>query len=57
MAHMTAGNLKSLLPAGTEISRVGPTLIPSEHDRTVARVGFSFEGEPLLVDVIQAVSD
>ena len=54
MAHMTAGNLKSLLPAGCRVTNVGRSAVASENDTTLARAGFTFEAEPLVVDVIQA---
>ena len=49
LAHMTAGNLKSLLPDRCKVSL--PTKI--DHDRRageiVASAGFTLQGEPLLV--------
>ena len=49
LAHMTAGNLKALLPDQCKVSL--PTAI--DHDQRageiVASAGFTLEGEPLLV--------
>ena len=49
LAHMTAGNLKSLLPDQCRVAL--PTKI--DHDRqageTVASAAFTLQGEPLLV--------
>ena len=49
LAHMTAGNLKALLPDQCKVSL--PTTI--DHDprarEIVASAGFTLEGEPLLV--------
>ncbi len=53
MAHMTAGNLKSVLPGACEVANVGPPVADDDGERIVARAGFTFEGEPLVVDVIQ----
>ena len=53
MAHMTAGNLKSVLPGRCEVFSVDPEA-PAEDERIVAAAGFTFEGEPLTVEVIQA---
>jgi hypothetical protein len=55
LAHMTAGNLKSVLPGTCEVANVDPRIKPGNSGNVVARAGFTFEGEPLLVEVIQAV--
>ena len=53
MAHMTAGNLKSVLPGRCEVSNLEPSA-PVEDERVIAVAGFTFEGEPLAVEVIQS---
>lgn len=53
MAHMTAGNLKSVLPGRCEVFTVEPEA-PAEDERIIAAAGFIFEGEPLTVEVIQS---
>jgi len=53
MAHMTAGNLKSVLPGRCEVSNVQPGE-PLENERVIAVAGFTFEDEPLTVEVIQS---
>jgi chemotaxis protein CheX len=53
IAHMTAGNLKSVLPGGCEVAKAGPPVDDEDGGTVVARAGFTFEGEPLVVDVIQ----
>jgi len=53
MAHMTAGNLKSVLPGRCEVSNVEPGE-SFENARVIAVAGFTFEGEPLAVEVIQS---
>jgi len=53
MAHMTAGNLKSLLPGECRVCGAGKVTEVSGTDRTLANAGFTFEGEPLVVDLIQ----
>ncbi len=52
MAHMTAGNLKSILPDRCEVSNLEPEA-PAEDERIIAAAAFTFEGEPLTVEVIQ----
>jgi len=53
IAHMTAGNLKSVLPGGCEVAKAGLPVDEEDGGTVVARAGFTFEGEPLVVDVIQ----
>lgn len=53
MAHMTAGNLKSVLPGRCEVSNLQPGE-PFDNERVIAVAGFTFEGEPLTVEVIQS---
>lgn len=53
MAHMTAGNLKSVLPGACEVSSVDRQVAEDDAGSVIARAGFTFEGEPLVVDVIQ----
>ncbi len=53
MAHMTAGNLKSILPGRCEVSTLEPGM-PFEGERVIAVAGFTFEGKPLTVEVIQS---
>ena len=53
MAHMTAGNLKSLLPGECRVCEAEKVANDEGTERTVAHVGFTFEGEPLVVGLIQ----
>jgi hypothetical protein len=53
MAHMTAGNLKSVLPGTCEVATVGPAAEHEDRGGVITRAGFTFEGEPLVVEVIQ----
>jgi chemotaxis protein CheX len=54
IANMTAGNLKSILPGVCDVAKAGPPIADDDDDGIiVARAGFTFEGEPLVVDVIQ----
>jgi len=53
MAHMTAGNLKSVLPGRCEVSTLEPGA-PVEQECVIAVAGFTFEGEPMAVEVIQS---
>jgi hypothetical protein len=53
MAHMTAGNLKSVLPGKCEVAAGGPSVADDAGGSVVASAGFTFEGEPLSVEVIQ----
>jgi hypothetical protein len=53
IAHMTAGNLKSLLPGCCEVANFDPGAAKEDGGSIVASAGFTFEGEPLVVDVIQ----
>ncbi len=53
MAHMTAGNLKSVLPGTCEVSSVDRQVAEDDAGTIIASAGFTFEGEPLVVDVVQ----
>ncbi len=53
MAHMTAGNLKSFLPGRCEVSIHEPDVVAG-NEYVIAGAGFTFEGEPLVVEVIQS---
>jgi hypothetical protein len=49
LAHMTAGNLKSLLPGRTAASLPQPVDSDAESGEVIAEVGFTLDGEPLIV--------
>ena len=49
LAHMTAGNLKSILPDNSEIYQPDATDGCTGGGESVAVAGFSFDGEPLVV--------
>jgi len=53
LAHMTAGNLKSILPGQSELSF--PITIEPDEDggSLVAEAGFELQGEPLIVRLTQ----
>jgi chemotaxis protein CheX len=53
LAHVTAGNLKSILPGPSELSF--PTTIDpdGETGSLVAEAGFELQGEPLIVRLTQ----
>jgi CheY-specific phosphatase CheX len=53
LAHVTAGNLKSILPGQSELSL--PITIESDEDMgsLVTEVGFELQGEPLIVRLTQ----
>jgi hypothetical protein len=53
MAHMTAGNLKSVLPGTCEVSSIDRQFAEDDAGSVIASAGFTFEGEPLVVEVIQ----
>ena len=53
MAHMTAGNLKSILAQNCEVRTPDHHESSSGQDSIIAEAAFTFEGEPLIVDVIQ----
>ena len=53
MAHMTAGNLKSLLPGECRVCEAGEVPNAAGSEKIIATAGFTFEGEPLVVDLIQ----
>ena len=53
LAHVTAGNLKSILPGQSELS-FPTTIEPDEHAGSlVAETGFELQGEPLIVRLTQ----
>lgn len=54
MVHMTAGNLKALLSGSSEVSSSGPLQTEGDDERLVAEVGFTLDGEALVVSLIQA---
>lgn len=49
LAHMTAGNLKSILPGDSSVSRAIAIDASTEEGEPQAVAGFSLDGEPLLV--------
>ena len=49
LAHMTAGNLKSLLPNTSKVSIPAKVDHHQQTGEVVASAGFTLEGEPLLV--------
>ena len=53
IAHMTAGNLKSILPGHSELSL--PTTIEGDEETgsLVAEAGFELQGEPIIVRLTQ----
>jgi len=53
LAHVTAGNLKSILPGHSELS-FSTTIDPDEDTGSlVAEAGFELQGEPLIVRLTQ----
>lgn len=54
LAHMTAGNLKSLLPSPCEVSTPIEEAGRPPQGTIVAAVGFRLEGEPLTVTLARA---
>lgn len=53
MAHMTAGNLKRLLPGASDVSNSEPRPLEQNPGSVIAEAGFRFEGEPLVVSLIR----
>ena len=53
MAHMTAGNLKSILAENCEVCTPDAHGSSSAKESIIAEAAFIFEGEPLIVDVIR----
>jgi hypothetical protein len=50
LAHMTAGNLKSILPGNSEVSQaITIDAHQTGGEEPLAEAGFSLDGEPLLV--------
>ena len=49
LAHVTAGNLKSILPGRTTASPHQPVESDAESGEVIAEVGFTLDGEPLIV--------
>jgi chemotaxis protein CheX len=49
LAHVTAGNIKSLLPGRTTVSLPHPLEGDSYSGETMVEVGFTLDGEPLVV--------
>jgi len=56
IAHMTAGNIKSLLPGTAAASLPQPLDDTATAGETVAEVGFTLDGEPLIVTVLRTSS-
>jgi chemotaxis protein CheX len=54
LAHMTAGNLKSLLPSPCEVSTPIEEKARPLQGAVVAEVGFRLDGEPLTVTLARA---
>jgi len=53
LAHMTAGNLKSLLPGRCDVSITTRVDRDPPHGEKVASAGFTLEGEPLVVTLVE----
>ena len=53
LAHMTAGNLKSLLPDPCKVSLAAKVDHYQQRGEVMASAGFTLEGEPLVVTVEQ----
>lgn len=54
LAHMTAGNLKSLLPSPCEVSLPETAATEAPRGEVIAEVGFRLAGEPLTVALARA---
>lgn len=54
IAHVTAGNLRSILPGRTVASRPETFEDAEDAGETVAEVGFTLDGEPLAVTLIRS---
>ena len=53
LTHMTAGNLKALLPGRTNLSQPHPLEDDSWQGETVVEVAFTLGGEPLIVTLLR----
>ena len=53
LAHMTAGNLKSLLPHTCKVSLPAKVDYDQQSGEVIASAGFTLEGEPLVVTLEQ----
>ena len=56
IAHMTAGNIKALLPGAAAATLPRPLDDLATAGETVAEAGFTLDGEPLIVTVIRSES-
>ena len=57
LAHMTAGNLKSMLPGNSQVSQPDTSDTSTNNLERIAVAGFSLDGEPLLVTLSRQSSE
>ena len=57
LAHMTAGNLKTMLPGDSEVVYPGTIETQTSDEEPIATARFTLDGEPLLVTLSRQSSE